>query len=186
MPKIACCLTLLIYVIVRLTCFKHGDASVKHNGASTDSGGSRRITQSPSMVHNTSSQRMSVNSASHSSSAHNLNNGVNRSNSIKGVITLSFTSGHPSPVFPPDPTDKCSMCLFSFTLFKRAHHCRLCEALCCDECSKKRCLVEYSQVGGCFLFYLFFWREMLPLTLPHHNGAACSSVSYLCCCCIYS
>eukprot|EP01032_Pedospumella_encystans_P009188 gene9188-10842_t len=132
-----------------LTCFKHGDASVKHNGASTDSGGSRRVTQSPGMAHNTSSQRMSVNSASHSSSAHNLNNGLNRSNSNKGVITLSFTSGHPAPVFPPDPTDKCSMCLFSFTLFKRAHHCRLCEALCCDECSKKRCLVEYSQVRTC-------------------------------------
>lgn len=52
----------------------------------------------------------------------------------------------PPPVVT-ESADRCSLCLFQFSFFRRPHHCRLCDALCCDECSKKRCLVEYSQVG---------------------------------------
>lgn len=32
----------------------------------------------------------------------------------------------------------CTLCMSGFTIFKRQHHCRLCETLCCDDCSKKR------------------------------------------------
>lgn len=40
----------------------------------------------------------------------------------------------------------CSLCDFKFTLFKRQHHCRLCDIVCCDECSKKKAIVEGAQV----------------------------------------
>jgi hypothetical protein len=63
---------------------------------------------------------------------------INLNLETKRVVT------HPS--LNTESPDRCSLCWFSFTLFRRPHHCRLCDALCCDECSKKRCLVAYSQV----------------------------------------
>ena len=41
----------------------------------------------------------------------------------------------------------CWLCEFKFTLFKRQHHCRLCDCVCCDDCSKKKALVDEVQVG---------------------------------------
>lgn len=43
----------------------------------------------------------------------------------------------------------CSLCGFQFTIFKRQHHCRLCNTICCDDCSKKRCLFESAQIRTC-------------------------------------
>jgi hypothetical protein len=40
----------------------------------------------------------------------------------------------------------CWLCEFKFTLFKRQHHCRLCDCVCCDDCSKKKALVDEAQV----------------------------------------
>ena len=40
----------------------------------------------------------------------------------------------------------CSLCDFKFTLFKRQHHCRLCDAVCCDDCSRKKAIVDDNQV----------------------------------------
>jgi hypothetical protein len=62
-------------------------------------------------------------------------------------IAGGATVGYPAPVFP-DNHDRCSLCWFQFSLFRRPHHCRLCDALTCDECSKKRVLIEYQQVRG--------------------------------------
>jgi len=47
----------------------------------------------------------------------------------------------------------CSFCSFVFTMFRRQHHCRLCNNLCCDECSKKRVIVDSSQVRTCDCCY---------------------------------
>lgn len=41
----------------------------------------------------------------------------------------------------------CTLCCVQFTLFRRQHHCRLCNALCCDECSKKRAVLDATQVS---------------------------------------
>ena len=41
----------------------------------------------------------------------------------------------------------CNLCGFIFTMFKRQHHCRLCDSSCCDDCSKKRAVVQEQQVG---------------------------------------
>ena len=40
----------------------------------------------------------------------------------------------------------CLLCLTPFSMFRRQHHCRLCDALCCDECSRKRILVDKAPV----------------------------------------
>lgn len=41
----------------------------------------------------------------------------------------------------------CILCSFQFTMFKRQHHCRLCNASCCDDCSKKRVVIDGAQVS---------------------------------------
>ena len=48
-----------------------------------------------------------------------------------------------------DKDKMCALCDFKFTMFKRQHHCRLCDVVCCDECSKKKAVVEHSQVRHC-------------------------------------
>jgi len=73
---------------------------------------------------------------------------LSTSSKIPANSEKQLMGGVTAPKFP-DSADKCSMCSFQFSLFRRAHHCRLCDALCCDECSKKRCLVEYQQVRTC-------------------------------------
>lgn len=47
----------------------------------------------------------------------------------------------------------CWLCEFKFTLFKRQHHCRLCDCVCCDDCSKKKALVDEAQVRLCNLTF---------------------------------
>ena len=113
----------------RLGCFKQGG-----DGSSS----STKIPHAASTESSSSSRH-----ASHSPATSTGHGGRSK----KSVVNLSYTTGHPAPAFPPDTPDKCSMCWFQFSLFKRAHHCRLCGSLCCDECSKKRCLLEYSQVS---------------------------------------
>lgn len=48
----------------------------------------------------------------------------------------------------------CDLCGFIFTMFRRQHHCRLCNGSCCDDCSKKRISVEFSQVNVSTLHYV--------------------------------
>ena len=48
----------------------------------------------------------------------------------------------------------CWLCEFKFTLFKRQHHCRLCDCVCCDDCSKKKALVDEVQVGNTLMLSL--------------------------------
>jgi len=43
----------------------------------------------------------------------------------------------------------CNLCGVGFTLFRRQHHCRLCNTLCCDDCSRKRAILEGSQQRAC-------------------------------------
>ena len=38
----------------------------------------------------------------------------------------------------PNASSSCSNCQCSFTLFFRAHACRLCDLNCCEDCSKRR------------------------------------------------
>jgi hypothetical protein len=49
----------------------------------------------------------------------------------------------------------CSMCGFQFTMFKRQHHCRLCNCVCCDDCSKKRVHINNTPVSVLFSSLLF-------------------------------
>jgi len=43
----------------------------------------------------------------------------------------------------------CTLCRATFTIFRRQHHCRLCDSLCCDECSKKRVTISKQAVRVC-------------------------------------
>ena len=49
----------------------------------------------------------------------------------------------------PRTQDACQLCQAPFSLFKRQHHCRMCNILCCDDCSKKRVTVEGSTQRCC-------------------------------------
>jgi hypothetical protein len=44
--------------------------------------------------------------------------------------------------YPLDGKDKCILCSAGFSFFRRQHHCRLCNVLCCDDCSKKRVIMQ--------------------------------------------
>jgi hypothetical protein len=67
-----------------------------------------------------------------------------------------YASEAPTPSSPLPPNNNanstkeakpcCSLCGFQFTLFKRQHHCRLCNSICCDDCSKKRAIVDAKEV----------------------------------------
>mmetsp|Transcript_35397 Transcript_35397/g.77942 ORF Transcript_35397/g.77942 Transcript_35397/m.77942 type:complete len:975 (-) Transcript_35397:66-2990(-) len=45
--------------------------------------------------------------------------------------------------------DRCVLCSVQYGIFKRPHHCRLCGVGCCDDCSKRRVLIDAAQVRCC-------------------------------------
>ena len=55
--------------------------------------------------------------------------------------SLNITPSHDNKTIP------CTLCGATFTLFKRQHHCRLCDSLCCDDCSKKRIVISKAPVS---------------------------------------
>jgi hypothetical protein len=67
-----------------------------------------------------------------------------------------YASEAPTPSSPLPPNNNansnkeakpcCSLCGFQFTMFKRQHHCRLCNCICCDDCSKKRAIIDAKEV----------------------------------------
>ena len=65
---------------------------------------------------------------------------------FKENVPRSPSSASEKPKDSKDSFKMCALCDFKFTLFKRQHHCRLCDAVCCDECSKKKAIVEETQV----------------------------------------
>ena len=72
--------------------------------------------------------------------------GSSRSGSPDGKpVGSSGGGGSPSGGVTP----LCVLCGTGFTLFRRQHHCRLCNALCCDDCSKRRAVIEGSQHRAC-------------------------------------
>ena len=100
-----------------------------------------------------SSPANSVGQSAAATHQHKAGNTVNTTTAAAHKTVLhsssTFSTSSSSTVHdtsPAESADKCSMCWFQFSLFRRAHHCRLCDALCCDDCSKKRCLIDYSQV----------------------------------------
>lgn len=47
-------------------------------------------------------------------------------------------------IWQPDAVSKsCSICAKDFTLVVRRHHCRVCGALACDTCTKRRAVIAY-------------------------------------------
>ena len=44
--------------------------------------------------------------------------------------------------YPLDAREKCVLCAVAFTFFRRVHHCRLCDVACCDDCSRKRGIIN--------------------------------------------
>lgn len=65
-----------------------------------------------------------------------------RANCLEGSDQAHFC-------YPMDGVTKCILCSTVFTLFLRQHHCRLCNVLCCDYCSKGRATLKGSQVRVC-------------------------------------
>jgi ankyrin repeat protein len=80
---------------------------------------------------------------------------VDRRTSTAGVSTVLVDGNAASTVTPtkhpfaPDGSKQCELCGFVYTLFRRQHHCRLCNASCCDDCSKKRSVLECTQARTC-------------------------------------
>lgn len=64
-----------------------------------------------------------------------------------GEENLDISSGRSVSPTSNSANGSCLLCGFQFTMFKRQHHCRICNILCCDECSKKRCLIENAPVS---------------------------------------
>jgi hypothetical protein len=76
-------------------------------------------------------------------------------------------------------TTPCLLCLVPFSMFRRQHHCRLCDALCCDECSRKRVLVDKIPVGT----YLIDIETVYFLI---HNPCCAISLYCIVCCVVSS
>ena len=55
----------------------------------------------------------------------------------------------PASIGSNPSTKECQLCGFVYTLFTRRHTCRICEVGCCDECSKKRIIVNYKETRAC-------------------------------------
>lgn len=63
--------------------------------------------------------------------------------------SLVHVKSFDAPVFPSEvihsspksASGGCLLCGINFTLFRRQHHCRLCNSVCCDDCSKRKCLL---------------------------------------------
>lgn len=66
--------------------------------------------------------------------------------SIDVALARSSSSAGSSASASSSPRPLCEDCGFCFTIFKRQHHCRLCNVLCCDDCSKKRVIIDGAQV----------------------------------------
>lgn len=63
------------------------------------------------------------------------------------IVGSSYPSlKHP---FAPDASKQCELCGFMYTLFRRKHNCRLCSCSCCDECSKKRSILDDVPIRTC-------------------------------------
>ena len=53
----------------------------------------------------------------------------------------------PSSAKEKEKSKTCSLCGFQYTLFRRQHHCRMCASSCCDDCSKKKVLLQGQPVS---------------------------------------
>lgn len=78
---------------------------------------------------------MGSRSASRSRSSCNTNPLNSPVGSSSGVDS-SGNSGHKDE--SESESEQCQCCQVSYTMFRRAHTCRLCARSCCDDCSKKR------------------------------------------------
>ncbi|RYG69591.1 hypothetical protein EON64_02310 [archaeon] len=70
-----------------------------------------------------------------------------RVNQFEPLSSSEDTSASSSLKSDPTKGTKCRLCSVPFTMFRRNHHCRLCNILCCDDCSKKRCVIDNAQVS---------------------------------------
>lgn len=69
------------------------------------------------------------------------------------ISTTTSPSSSPTITMSSKGSTLCVLCSAGFSLFKRQHHCRLCSAICCDDCSKRRAIIDGTQVrvcDGCF------------------------------------
>jgi ankyrin repeat protein len=66
---------------------------------------------------------------------------------VPGQASLRGSSSNENLTKKKDEKEKtCNLCDFKFTLFRRQHHCRLCDSVCCEDCGKKKAIVESQQV----------------------------------------
>lgn len=85
-----------------------------------------------------------VHSSSSSSSSNNRS--ISTTSSSSSAIHHNSSSGGGGANNTVDAENRCLLCACQFTMFRRQHHCRLCNALCCDDCSKKRVVLDSSSV----------------------------------------
>ena len=105
-----------------------------------------RWSQSPAV--NTDVLGLRLNGLDKTAGAASGPGGSSRSGSPDGKpVGSSSGGGGGSPSGGVTPL--CVLCGTGFTLFRRQHHCRLCNALCCDDCSKRRAVIEGSQHRTC-------------------------------------
>jgi ankyrin repeat protein len=71
----------------------------------------------------------------------------------------------------------CVLCSTSFSLFRRQHHCRICNVLCCDDCSKKRVVLEGTQQRACDSCFNIIVNKNYMLKVLTHSLT--HSVTYL-------
>jgi len=63
---------------------------------------------------------------------------------LRSVDLSTLTDANIAPIWTPDRNaPKCIVCNAAFSVFLRRHHCRSCGGIVCDNCSKKRYLLEH-------------------------------------------
>ena len=63
---------------------------------------------------------------------------------------------------------QCVLCSTPFSLFRRQHHCRMCNVLCCDDCSKKRVILDSTQQRTCdSCFNIIVHKNYMLKVLTH-------------------
>ena len=67
--------------------------------------------------------------------------------------------------YPMDSKEKCVLCSTTFSLFKFAYKCKLCDATCCDDCSKKRVILNKKVSNYVYILLIDAYINLLLVFL---------------------
>ena len=118
---------------------------------------------------------MTSSTASSHPTCNNLANGdVDvRSSRIDTRISIRQSKKYQLKWIPSQSVSSCQICLITFDLFHRRHHCRNCGHVVCSACSPHRRILTVSKrkkrvCGACFDVYLLHDAQLLGTSCSAH------------------